>query len=249
MIHQQLHRQPVALDRDAHRTLKIRAQAPDWSVAAALNGYVVHAVEFADLSKEFPLVFIRVGHDDASGKPLVAPLAVFGLAQGENLFVDGSRWSADYMPAQLRAYPFATARVDARRHAICIDRAWAGFSESEGTPLFGDDGQPGALVREMRELLDRLEGETQRTRAFCDRLLALDLLRDMRFDATLPDGQKIAVDGFLAVDEKRLAELADADIVALHRDGLLALVTLHQFSLGNLRRLVERRRRRQQAPS
>lgn len=243
MIHPALHRQPVALDREVHRTLKIRPGAPDWSVAAGLNAYFVAAVEFADLCKEFALVFVRAGKDESGGRPLVAPVAVFGLAQGENLFVDGTRWRADHMPAQLRAYPFATAQVDAQRRVLCIDRAWAGFSDTEGTPLFDADGQEGPTLREMHALLDRLEGETQRTRAFCDRLLALDLLRDMRFDATLPDGSKLGVDGFLAVDEQRFAALDDATVVELHRSGVLALITLHQVSLGNLRRLVERRRR------
>ncbi len=247
MINKSLHRQPVPLDRVVHRHLKMRDVGPDWSVAAGLNAYFCNAVEFAELCKEFPIVFVRAGNDPATNKPLAAPMAVFGLAQGENLFVDGVRWDADMMPAQLRVYPFATSRIDEQRHALMIDAAWPGFSETEGTPLFEEDGQPSARLKEIQEGMDRLEQETQRTRAMCDRLLDLDLLRDMRFDATLPDGKKLTVEGFLAVDEKRLAALPEATLLEMHRNGLLALIVMHQISLSNMRRLVERRRRRQAA--
>lgn len=243
MIHQALHRDPVALDREAHRALKVRPGAPDWSVAARLNAYFAHAVEFADLCKEFPLVFMRAGQD-AAGKTLVAPMAVFGLADAENLFVENGRWLADYMPSMLRTYPFATARVDGQRHVVCIDRSAPGWSETEGTPLFEADGQPSALLRDVQGVLDRLEGEMARTRAACDRLLAHDLLAEKRFDATLPDGQKLSVGGFLTVDEAKFGALGDAALLELHRSGVLALITLHLASLGNMARLVERRRRK-----
>ena len=243
MIHQALHREPVVLDREAHRALKVRPGAPDWSVAAKLNAYFAHAVEFGDLCKEFPLVFMRAGQD-AAGKPLVAPMAIFGLADGENLFVENGRWLADFMPSMLRTYPFATARVDEQRHAVFIDRSAPTWSETEGTPLFEADGQPSKLLRDMQGLLDRLEGEMARTRMACDRLLAHDLLAEKRFDATLPDGQKLSVGGFLTVDETKLGALADAAVLELHRSGVLAMITLHQASLGNMARLVERRRRK-----
>ena len=72
-------------------------------------------------------------------------------------------------------------------------------------------------------------------------LIDLDLLQTMRFDATLPDGKTLTVDGFLAVDEKRLADLAHAKVVELHKNGVLGLIHAHLFSLGLMRALVERR--------
>ena len=63
----------------------------------------------------------------------------------------------------------------------------------------------------------------------------------MRFDATLPDGNKMSVDGFLALDEEKLGALPDATVLDLHRTGVLALIHAHQISLGLMRALVERR--------
>jgi hypothetical protein len=244
MINQALHKQPVALDRDAHRQLRMRRAPVDWSPAAGLNAYFLNAVEFADAGKDFPIVYVRAGEDPETKKPQVAPMAVFGLTQGENLFVDGGRWGAEYMPAQLRMYPFAMARVNAEQFAVCIDRQWQGFSETDGDLLFNADGSPSDHVKNVQASLETLEREMVRTRQFCDRLLALNLLHDMRFDAKLPDGGSLTVDGFLSIDEKALAALPDATVGDLHRSGILALVAVQMASLGHMRRLIDRRVRR-----
>jgi hypothetical protein len=200
-------------------------------------------VEFSDACREYPLVFVRAGQDE-QGKLEAAPVAVFGLAQGENLFLDGDRWRADYIPAHLRAYPFAMARLDNQQYAVCVDRSWHGLSDTEGTALFEADGQPSPYLVEMQKYLETLEIEMRRTRQFCARLVELDLLQDMRFDATLPDGNKLTVDGFLALDEKKIKALPDATVLELHRNGILSLIALQQMSLGNMRRLLDRRVRR-----
>ena len=246
MIHNALHRNPVPLDREKHRSLKIdRPAMSNYTPMAGLNSYFINAVEFADACRDYPIVFVRATAAEA-GKPLeVAPVAVFGLAPGENLFLESSgQWNASYIPAQLRAYPFALARVSEQQYTVCIDRTWQGLSdtaEAPGTRLFEDDGQPSPYMEEMRKYLETLELELQRTRQFCARLVELGLLQDMRFDVTLPDGNKLAVDGFLSIEETKLRELPDAQVIDLHRNGLLALVHVQQASIRNMRRLIDRR--------
>ena len=238
MINQNLHRQPVALDHTQHRRLKLKVPVADWSLAGGLNALFVAAAEFADVCREFPIVFVRAGKEP-DGRDQIAPIAVLGLSSHENLFVDGTRWRAQYLPALLQSYPFCYARVDAQRLAVCVDMAFAGVGEDEGQPLFEADGQPAALLKAMQTNLEALETQIQRTRLVGARLLQLGVLRDMRFDATLPDGRTHSVDGFLTVDEKKVAELPDAVVLELHRNGMLGLVHLHWVSLGNMRRLLE----------
>jgi hypothetical protein len=131
------------------------------------------------------------------------------------------------------------AGVGGDRMAVCIDRSWEGFSETEGDPLFDDKGEPTELLKNVQQFVESFETEVERTRMFCAELAATGLLQDMRFDATLPDGQKVAVDGFLAVDEKKLAELPDDKVLQWHRNGILGLIHAQQVSLGLMRRLVE----------
>lgn len=244
MIHPALHKNPVALDRDEHRTLRVRQDHADVSHTAALNSMFLTAVEFADACKEYPIVFVRAGTDPQTQKPDIAPVAVFGLTPDENLFADGTQWRADYVPAVLRAYPFAMAQLNEQNYAVCIAREWPGFSETEGTPLFDADGAPTAYLKDMQQFLEKLELEVQRTRLVGQKLVELELLRDMRFDATLPDGNKLTVDGFLAINEAKFAALPDDKVLELHRSGILGLINAHQLSLGNMTRLIQRRGRR-----
>lgn len=245
MINSELHKQPVALDRVEHRSLRLREDVNILLAATAMNSVFLTAAEFGDACKEFPILFLHAG-TNAAGKPQVAPVAVMGLGPGENLFVETFEggtmaWRAHYMPAMLRAYPFTMAQVDKSQWVVCIDRAWGGWSTEQGRALFDAQGEPTPYLNEMRGFVEQLETEVERTRAAGERLLELNLLQDKRFEAKMPDGTPITVDGFLAVDEKRLSALTDAEIVELQRGGLLSVLLTHQVSMTNMRALLERR--------
>jgi hypothetical protein len=239
MINPTLHRQVVALDRNLHRNLKINQPVMDWSVAVGLNSIFVAAAEFADVCREYAILFVRAGNDD-KGVAQVAPIAAFGLSPQENLYLDGGKWRALYIPALLRAYPFSIGRIENDQRALLsIDMSWSGLSQSEGLALFQPDGQPSEHLQTMNKQLEQIEKEVQNTRALGRLLLDKELLRDMRFDAELPDGQKLQVDGFLTIDEAKLATLPDADVLAMHRNGIMGLIYAHMVSMGNLRKLVQ----------
>jgi hypothetical protein len=110
---------------------------------------------------------------------------------------------------------------------------------AQGQALFNDAGEPSEFTLNVQKQLETFEGEVERTRLAGALLVEKGLLRDMRFDATLPDGSKLTVDGFLTVDEEKLGKLSDAEVVALTRNGLMGLIHAHQISLGNMARLVE----------
>ena len=250
MINTLLHRQAVPLDSAAHRDLKAQLPVADWSVAARLNSIFLAAVEFADACREFPIVFVRAGQD-ADGKPQIAPVAVFGLSAEENLFIEpGGGWRASYMPAVLRLYPFAIGRIDEQNFALCVDAAWSGLSQQAGgEALFDAQGQATEFTRQVVAQAEKTEEEVQRTRLVGERLMQLELLREMRFDVDLPDGQKLAVEGFFTVDEEKLKALPDAVLIELVRNGVLGLIQAHLISMANMRRLAEWRvQRGLQAP-
>ncbi len=238
MIINNMHTQPTGLDSVTHRKLKLRLPVQDWSVSSKLNALFVAANEFADACREFPIVFVKSSKDADASEP-VAPIAVFGVSQAENLFLVGERWRGRYMPAVMRMYPFCMARVDDERLALCVDMAYEGANETEGEAMFDAEGQATEWLKRVQKQLEELEVEIQRTRAVCMRLQELDLLRDMRFDATLPGGRKHTVDGFLVVDEEKVRNLPDAQILELHRNGLLGLIHLHWMSMRNMHPLLE----------
>lgn len=234
----------VPLDREQHKNLRLQAELPTLERVAGLNSLFLTAVEFADACKEFPIVFVRVGdsaQQPAEGaKPAVAPLAVFGLKPGSNLFLKNGQWTGNYLPAYLRRYPFAMARINNSDDvAVCFDEQWKGFSQTEGQLLFAADGQPTEFTVNAKNFLESFEREAERTRMVCAQLQEFDLLQDMRFEATLPSGEKIDVDGFLAINEDKLAQLEDEKVLQLHRSGLLGLIEMHRVSMGNMSRLAQ----------
>jgi hypothetical protein len=237
-----LHRQPVALDHQQHRQHKIVLPVADWSVASRLNGIFVAASEFSDIAKEYPIVFVRAGKAP-DGRDEIAPIAVLGVVNEQNLYLQGApgpaQWRASYKPAVLAAYPFGIARVDEQRFAICVDAAWPGFSTGEGQALFDAEGKPAEVLNAVQKHMELLESEIQATRAFGQRLLEHGLLRDMRFDATLPGGRQHTVEGFLTVDQEKAQTLPDNVVGELFRNGTLGLIHLHWASLGLMRRLLD----------
>lgn len=246
MIQSALYRAPELLDPVRHGTLKI-SPVQDWSVARHMHAVYVAATELPEAALEFPLLFVHSGELDAGGRATVSPVALLGLAQGENLFVDGTRWRARYVPAFLRRYPFLTGRAagDAAP-GVMIDTAWSGLSHTAGEALFDAQGWPAPALQRHLALLERFEAEALRTRQFCTQLVELALLKPMQADATLPDGQTLTVEGFQVIDEERLRELPAAAVLDLHRSGMLMLMHLHIASLANLPALVERKARREQ---
>ena len=241
MIDPNLFAEPQALDRVKHRQMRLKAGPVRYDRTAGMNALFITAVEFGDVCREYPIVFVEAG-TGPDGQREVAPMAVLGLEPGENLMLGANgTWAALYTPAILRGYPLGVVPMDADKHAVCIDLKAQALSETEGERLFDDAGEATPFLVERRQFVEEIERETQRTRLFGRRLVELGLLRSMRFDANLPDGRTLTVDGFLALDDDKFAALPDAQVLELHRNGALAALHAHRTSLGHMRSLVERR--------
>lgn len=234
---------PQPLDPLRHGALRI-GPVNDWSIAARMHAVFSAVDEWPEAALEFPILFVHSGELDAGGAPVVTPIVLLGLAQGENLAVEGTRWRARHVPAFIRRYPFVSGR-----EGVLIDEAWRGLSPVEGEPLFDAQGLAAPALRRALERLDRFDAAARQTRAVCARLGSLELFKPMQADATLPDGRVLSIEGFSVVDEERLQALPDAQVLALHRDGLLRAIHLHLASLATMPALIERKARREHAQS
>jgi hypothetical protein len=236
-----LYRKPVALDPALHGQRKV-VPLTDYSIARELHAVPITATEFPHAALEFPIVFIESGGHDAAGRPTMTPAALLGVRHGENLYVDDDRWDARYVPAYIRRYPFLTAALPGADGVnVLVDEAWSGLGMDAGEPLFEDGGAPAPALRRAMDFLERYEHEAERTKAFCERLARLGVLKEMKADATLPNGEKIAVDGFSTVDEARLRAFPDDTVLELWKNGMLMLIQMHLVSIINIRHLVNRK--------
>lgn len=243
MIMNSLHRQPAVLDRIRHAGKRLLPL--DCSVAKDINAMFCAVGEFPDACKDYPILFVR---SDAAGGPqgeAFHTVVLLGLQNGENLMVEGHRWAAGYVPAVMRSHPLALAPAEddqgQRQLTVCVDESYPGLSDGpEGQPLF-ENGEPSELLRNAVQFLELCEREFNRTQPFCDRVAALGLLKPMRAEGSLADGSTFAIDGFHVVDQEKLLALPDADVLELHRNGILALIQMHIVSLGCMQRLVDRK--------
>jgi hypothetical protein len=236
--------QPVLLDRRKHRLTLLR-DGNHRGAAASLNAVFCAAAEFAEACKVFPLLFVRTGETGTDGRPVITPVCLLGLDAGENLFVDGDRWTAPYVPAFVRRHPFAlvdTPEAGEAQQAVAVDAACPGLAEDgDGDRFFDDAGAPTPFLDRTLAFLNDYEAAAQVTRPIGAHLQSLGLLKDMRAAGQLADGSAFSVDGFLVVDAEKLRALPDAVVLQMFRGGLLEVVHAHLVSLGNLATLVERK--------
>jgi len=109
----------------------------DYAFARTTNSVPLTRVEFARAARDYPIVF--AGQDQN-----VFPLAVLGLEDQQNLFIDAQgKWQADYLPAFVRRYPFVFSTLDeGQNFTLCIDEAFSGCNqEGRGERLFDDEQQ------------------------------------------------------------------------------------------------------------
>jgi hypothetical protein len=242
MSQQMYYQKPALLDREKHRARRVKPTG-GFGFARRSNSLYLAGVEFNEACKEYPIVFTR----SPGGK--VLPVAVLGLRENENLFVDAQdRWLARYLPAFVRRYPFVLAEVPGQSLAVCIDEAYPGLSETEGEALFDDKGQETPYLKQTLEFLTQYQREHARTEAFCQRLQDNGLLKETNARANLRDGRSFTLNGLLVVDEKKLLELPEATVLAMFRNGELHMVSLHLASLSNIQLLADRQAQRGDPP-
>lgn len=224
----------VALDRELHQSLKLKP-AQDLLFCADATALPIVMGEFVEVARQCPIAFLRLEHG------ALLPVALVGLPGGKNLYLsEDGKWLAPYIPAFVRRYPFVFAQTGADQLTVCIDRAYAGFSEAEGVPLFDAQGEPAALVQGTVALLTEFQRQHALTQAFTQRLEQAGVLVQASADAKLDDGRSFSLQGLLMVDEQKLRAIGEEVLKAWFGSGELGLVYAHLLSLGHLLELLRR---------
>ncbi|MEK6244641.1 MAG: SapC family protein [Pseudomonadota bacterium] len=224
---------PIALNSQTHRNLKIKPSDDGLKFSGKTNSVLLAGIEFPEACKHFPIVFAKVAG------PQVLPLALLGFRDRENLFVDaGGRWKGEYVPAYIRRYPFVLAKGDAEQKlTVCIDESYPGFGADEGQPLFNGKGESTDYLKGVLTFLQDYQKQLERTDLFLQTLRELDLLVDVAAKVKLPGGERFSIAGLMMVDERKLNALPEAQILRLFRSGELAWVYSHLLSISNFNRM------------
>lgn len=221
----------VPVTKDRHEGMRLQALG---SYAFARNMPLV-PIGLGELSRivgVFPVVLVR---RRGGG---VAACALLGLEAGRNLFVDGKgRWSGEYVPAVLRAYPFRMAADDRRGPVLCVDEDSGMLHEgSEGEPLFDEHGSPSDFMLKLVRFLKDLTADAQNTSKACADLDEAGLIVPWPITVRLGGADQL-LKGLFQVDENALNELGAEALRALRDSGALSLAYGQRFSAWRLRTL------------
>jgi len=201
----------------------------DYGFSRNVNAVPLMAVEFPNAAAEYAIVFAGAGEN-------VMPAVVLGVREQENLYLakEGA-WSARYVPAFVRRYPFVfSVSDDGKTSTLCIDEAYKGLNnEGRGERLFDDQGKQTPYVDNVLKFLQQFQNEFGRTQAFCRKLRELNLLEPMRAQIALASGERVALQGFMAVERARLKALPGERLAELARTDELELIYAHLQSLRN----------------
>ena len=216
------------------------------SFCRKLNAMALSFSEIIIASRDYPIVFSTADNGQS-----FAPLAVLGLGNEQNLFINaGGEWNADtYVPAFVRRYPFCISKVyvdgaPQTDKVVCIDKT---YLDDTGIALFDKAGQATAQWALREKLLSEYEADLDLTAQMCAIFAKLELFAPFTMQVNEGGKQALELQGMHRIDEAKFLALKAANHKALVEKGLMGRIYAHLFSLANFSRLYDRAV--QQAPA
>jgi hypothetical protein len=208
--------------------------------ARTLNAVPISYSEFPAVAHDYPIVF-TTGDKGSS----FAPVAVLGLAAGENLYFGKGGWAKRvYVPAYVRRFPFCMAKVrlnevEQQNRLICVEKSH--LDDPEGELMFDAKGEPLAKWKEIEKLLTEYEVDLERSRELCGILADYGLLEPFVAQAKFGKGGSAQLTGLHRVAEPKIEHLNASQLKNLARKGILGRIYAHLLSLENFARLLDRK--------
>ncbi|WP_371397247.1 SapC family protein [Fretibacter rubidus] len=227
----------VAVNPRDHKDLRILEERSE-GMGDATMCCITFPEEFRNLQNHYTILFQLDQEREAFNC-----LAMFGLENGENLFLDNGRWDASYVPLAMDIQPFMIGRPsdhDADRKVV-IDSDSPRIGKGEGRRIFDDNGIPTAYLESISNKLSHLDGGYRASSEYIDCLKKYDLLEPLSIDVTMKDGAKNRLVGFHVIHEERLNKLSAEGLAELQSKGYLMPSYMALASLSNLSKLIARK--------
>lgn len=236
---------PRPLRYDTHGKLGVTMQEGAFDFLKNIHYVPLTANEFGVAASHYPIIFAGPDH---------MPLAVMGMRQGDNLFVDeNNQFKQDaYVPAYVRRYPFVLAASQegtGDRMLVCVDHACSAIKENPDQAFFKDENEPSAYTQQAIEFLQQYESQRKGTEQMMSRLAELDLFytRDVTYRPQMRGrpGAEQKVTEHVALDEKKLTQLDEKTLKELMESGIIGAAYAHLLSMFRWDQLLEMEIRRQ----
>lgn len=161
-------------------------------------------------------------------------ITLFGLVEPRNLYWLNDKWQATYLPEATTTAPFLLAPNS--EHGLAIDEDGV-ITNNDGMQLFGTDGRPTELVKNISVRLKRITDDIADAQHMVDRFAERKLIRPLQLIMRQADGHEHQIDGLYSLGTEALAALDDDDVVELYRAGHLAAAAIMSASLSQIERL------------
>jgi hypothetical protein len=224
----------VPVNKDRHAKKKVK-DISSFAFASKFHIAYVTMQEFARAASIFPIVFLEDKEKDE-----FRPVVLLGINAGENLFVDSDgKWQASYVPAIIRRYPFAlTPSGKDGQYVVCIDEESPLVSDTEGAPLFDDNGEPTQVIDNVKLYLAELQQMDALTSDFSKFLSEHNMFTPLNM--RVRDNDKVKnISGCYVINEERLNNLSDDRFLEIKNKRFLPAIYAHLISLAQTERLVK----------
>ena len=221
---------PITKERHLNKKIKVLNNF-NFIKDVHIASIMVH--EFSRASSVYPIVFL-----EDSSKDEFKPVVLTGLEEGENLFVDGDKWNASYIPAIVRRYPFALAKTNEDgKYTICIDEESEFVNEEEGQELFNEKGEAGEVIEKVKQYLTELQQMEQFTSEFCSFMSKNNMFTPLNMKVRVGNEVK-NISGAYVINEERFNMLSDEKFLDLRAKKYIPVIYAHLSSLAQVERLV-----------
>ncbi|MCW2351809.1 SapC family protein [Sphingobium sp. B12D2B] len=240
-----LYNDPVVINSEEHRQAGFLPQE-GFAFARNIIAIPIALSEFRAVARHYPIVF-----SDAQAP---VPLAVTGIDEGTNLFVEeGDAWAEGvYVPAYIRRYPFLFSKAadsDTLMLAVERDRLCRWVDPPTSVALFEGDDKISLLVETALRFCEVFHRDHENNRAFSDALTEKGLLVQQQAQIEFNDGRQHRVNGFRIPDQTAYRQLDDATLLDWFRREWLDLVAYILASQINWQSLLERHAARAERPT
>ena len=202
------------------------------------NSVPITVGELPYAGHEYPICFTP-----GRGENQFVMIAILGLTQGENLFVNHDRWMPGaYVPAYVRRHPYCINHVVAKdpsqdQKVVCVEQD---FITPDGQSNFDANGQPTELWTQTLNFLAEFEADLGRTFTVCEILSDFKLFEPFPLQGGAGDATP-GQTGIFRVDITRLEHLTTGQLKTLLKKGALAAIYQHLASLTRFHHLADLR--------
>ena len=233
------YKQPEPLSVEQHGGLGVKQIDQPFAFLREAHAIPVTVTEFGMAASCYPVIFVG---DDKT------PVAVMGVRQGQNLFVDANGQTEQdyYVPAFVRRYPFVFANdKGGDQLLLCIDRKAPMVTNAPDVPFF-ENGEASEFTNNAIEFCKEFERQRRATLEFVALAAKFDLFeqKTVAFQPRDPQGNEVGeqqkIADYWAVSEEKLNALSDEQFVELKNNGALGAIYAHLVSLLNWPRVIQR---------